>query len=71
MQHDKNALKQAKTSACSILRDWVKSQITMIEIGILSFKGAFLGQILLADGKTVLDRVAADSMLTFEGSDRG
>jgi hypothetical protein len=65
-QHDKNALEQAKISVCSILRDWVKSQITMIEIGILSFEGAFLGQILLADGKTVLDRVAADGVLKIE-----
>jgi hypothetical protein len=66
LQHDKNALEQAKISVCSILRDWVKSQITMIEIGILSFEGAFLGQILLADGKTVLDRVAADGVLKIE-----
>lgn len=66
VQHEKNALEQAKISVCSILRDWVKSQITMIEIGILSFEGAFLGQILLADGKTVLDRVAADGVLKIE-----
>jgi hypothetical protein len=67
-QHEKNALEQAKISVCSILRDWVKSQITMIEIGILSFEGAFLGQILLADGKTVLDHAAASGLLQVEGS---
>ena len=47
----------------SILRDWVKGQITAIETGVLSFEGAFLGQILLPSGKTVLETAEAHKML--------
>ncbi|MRW82951.1 hypothetical protein GJ698_02455 [Pseudoduganella sp. FT26W] len=66
-QHEKNALEQAKVSVCSILRDWVKSQVTMIEIGVLSFEGAFLGQLMLANGKSVLDHAAAVGLVQIEG----
>lgn len=64
--HERKALEQAKISVCSILRDWVKAQITLIEVGILSFEGAFLGQILLGSGRTVLDRVVADGVLKIQ-----
>jgi hypothetical protein len=57
LQHEQAALEQAKISVCSILRDWIKGQVTAIEVGILSFEGAFLGQIMLGNGKTVLDQV--------------
>lgn len=53
--HERNALDQAQISVCSILRDWIKGQVTAIEVGILTFEGAFLGQILLPSGKTVLE----------------
>lgn len=63
VQHETRALEQAKISVCSVLRDWIKSQVTLIEVGILTFEGAFLGQILLGDGKTVLDHVATTGLL--------
>jgi hypothetical protein len=47
----------------SILRDWIKGQITAIECGMLSFEGAFLGQIMLPDGQTVLERIERDNVL--------
>lgn len=53
---EKRALKQAEISVCSILRDWIKGQIMAIECGVLTFEGAFLGQILLANGRTLLDQ---------------
>jgi len=56
VEHERKALKQAEISVWSILRDWIKGQVTAIETGILSFEGAFLGQILLpSTGKTVLE----------------
>lgn len=55
--HEAKALKQAEISVCSILRDWLKGQVMAIETGVLTFEGAFLGQILLPSGKTVLDEV--------------
>lgn len=63
VQAEREALDQAQISVCSILRDWIKGQITAIEVGLLSFEGAFLGQILLPTGKTVLETVEAQKML--------
>jgi hypothetical protein len=57
-QHEAGAMDQAQISVCSVLRDWIKGQITAIEVGILTFEGAFLGQILLpSSGRTVLEVV--------------
>jgi hypothetical protein len=66
-QHSKKAMDQAKISVCSIVRDWIKAQITAIEVGMLSFEAAFLGQIQLADGRTVLDAAAAAGHIQLEG----
>ena len=62
-QHQRKALDIASVAVYSILRDWIKGQITAIETGILSFEGAFLGQILLGNGKSVLEHVAESKML--------
>ena len=61
--HERRALRQANISVYSILRDWIKGQVTAIEVGMLSFEGAFLGQIMLPTGETVLERVDASKML--------
>jgi hypothetical protein len=53
----------ASVAVYSILRDWIKGQITAIETGILTFEGAFLGQILLGNGQTVLEQVFESKML--------
>ncbi|MGE0334470.1 MAG: hypothetical protein AB7Q76_04205 [Gammaproteobacteria bacterium] len=58
-QHERKALDIASIAVYSILRDWIKGQVTAIETGILTFEGAFLGQILLPSGQTVLEHVAA------------
>lgn len=54
---EKKAMQIAGVAVYSILRDWIKGQIVAIETGVLSFEGAFLGQILLASGRTVLETV--------------
>ena len=59
----RKAMDIASIAIYSILRDWIKGQITAIETGILSFEGAFLGQILLGNGKTVLEHVAETNVL--------
>lgn len=61
--HERKALKIGQTAVYSILRDWIKGQVTAVEVGILSFEGAFLGQILLPNGETVLQRVEGAGML--------
>ena len=63
IQYHRKALAQAEIAVYSILRDWIKGQVTAIEVGMLSFEAAFLGQILLPNGQTVLDQVAATKIL--------
>jgi len=62
-QHQAKAMTIASTAVYSILRDWIKGQVMTIETGILSFEGAFLGQILLGNGQTVLEHVEQKEML--------
>lgn len=59
----RKAMDIASVAVYSILRDWIKGQITAIQAGILSFEGAFLGQILLGGGKTVLEHMEESGAL--------
>jgi hypothetical protein len=61
------SLKLGQTAVYSILRDWVKGQVTAIEVGMLSFESAFLGQLLLPSGQTVMERVAEEKLLQIGG----
>lgn len=60
---ERKAMDIASVAVYSILRDWIKGQITAIETGILSFEGAFLGQIMLPNGKTVMDHIEQQNLL--------
>jgi len=62
-EHDRAALAQGQIAVWSILRDWIKGQLTAIETGVLTFEGAFLGQILLPSGETVMERIETQKML--------
>lgn len=62
-EHERQALDIASTAVYSVLRDWIKGQITAIETGVLSFEGAFLGQILLSNGATVEQHIMASNLL--------
>ncbi len=63
VQHERKAMEIASVAVYSILRDWIKGQITAIETGVLTFEGAFLGQIMLPNGRTVLEAVRDIDML--------
>ena len=63
LEHERKAKTIAGIAVYSILRDWIKGQITAIETGVLSFEGAFLGQLLLANGQTVLEHAKAQKLL--------
>jgi len=67
VEHERRALDVASIAVYSILRDWIKGQVMAIETGILSFEGAFLAQMMLPNGKTVLDHVAEQKLLSKEG----
>ncbi|MFL1404234.1 hypothetical protein ACJO2E_02675 [Marinobacter sp. M1N3S26] len=68
-EHERQAYDKASVAVYSILRDWIKGQVMAIETGILSFEGAFLGQILLPDGQTVLDYAERQDLLPGPGGD--
>lgn len=62
--HERRALDIANVAVYSVIRDWIKGQVTAVETGILTFEGAFLGQILLPSGKTVFETVQQGNLLT-------
>jgi hypothetical protein len=62
-EHEEKAFKQAKISVCSILRDWIKGQVTAVECGIMTFDAAFMPHMLLPSGERVIDRVKANNLL--------
>jgi hypothetical protein len=62
--YEKRALEIGRIAVYSILRDWIKGQITAVETGILSFEGAFLGQIMLPSGETVMEHIEGQRLLT-------
>lgn len=66
-EHEQKARGIASVAVYSILRDWIKGQTMAIETGVLSFEGAFLGQILLPSGKTILEHATASKMLPAPG----
>lgn len=63
VEHEKKALEIGGTAVYSVLRDWIKGQITAVETGVLSFEAAFLGQILLSNGQTVMQHVESNKLL--------
>jgi hypothetical protein len=68
LDHEREAMRVANIAVYSILRDWIKGQVTAIDCGILSFEGAFLGQVMLPSGKTILQHVQ-DKKLLIGGPD--
>jgi hypothetical protein len=57
------AIEQARKSVCSVLRDWVKAQITAVEAGVMSFEAVFMPHMLLPSGERLIDKVKADNLL--------
>lgn len=62
-EHEAKALEIGQVAVYSVLRDWVKGQVTAIEIGIMSFDAAFLAHIMLPSGKRVIEELEAKKML--------
>jgi hypothetical protein len=62
-QWEKAALDQGLIAINSILRDWVKGQITAVECGMLSFESVFMPYLLLENGETLIDRISTMKLL--------
>ena len=57
------ALAQGHVAVNSVLRDWIKGQVTAVETGVLSFEAVFMPYMLTNDGRTVIERVAEANLL--------
>jgi hypothetical protein len=62
-EHEQKALQIGGTAVYSILRDWIKGQITAVEIGMMSFDAAFLAHLMLPSGDLVIERVQQQKLL--------
>jgi hypothetical protein len=62
-EHEEAALRQGHIAVNSILRDWIKGQVTAVECGILSFEAVFLPFMLTADGRPLVERIAEGGFL--------
>jgi len=61
--YQQKALERGRVAVCSVLRDWVKGQVTAVECGIMSFEAAFMPHMLLPTGERVVDRVEKMQLL--------
>lgn len=69
-EHNSRALTKGSLAVYSVLRDWVKGQVTAIEIGVLTFESAFLSHMLLPDGKRVIEAIQERKLLPEYKSER-
>jgi hypothetical protein len=65
-EYEKRAINIAEVAVWSILRDWLKGQLTAVAVGMVSFEGAFLGALLLKDGRTVMQAVESAGIIAIE-----
>lgn len=61
--YEQAALRQGHIAVNSILRDWIKGQVTAVETGILSFEAVFMPHMLTNDGRTLLERLPETNLL--------
>lgn len=62
-EHESRALEIGSIAVCSILRDWVKGQVTAIEVGMFTFEGAFLSHMMLPSGLSVIEYIEEQKLL--------
>lgn len=61
--YKRDALDRGLIAINSVLRDWVKGQITAVECGVLSFASVFLPYMIAADGRPLIEHIAASNLL--------
>jgi len=61
--YENDALDRGLVAINSILRDWVKGQVTAVECGVLSFAGVFLPYTLASDGRPLIEHIAEAKLL--------
>lgn len=63
LDYERRALAQGLVAVNSILRDWVKGQLTAVECGMMAFEAVFMPYMLGSDGRTLIEHVTAAKML--------
>lgn len=61
--YEQQALRQGHVAVNSILRDWIKGQMTAVECGILSFEAVFMPYMLTNDGRPLVERLSETDLL--------
>lgn len=54
-EHKRKAMEIAQMAVCSMLRDWVKAQVTAVESGLMSFEEVFMPHMLLPNGQRLIE----------------
>lgn len=63
VDYEQSALRQGQVAVNSILRDWIKGQVTAVECGILSFEAVFMPYMLTSDGRPLIERLKETELL--------
>lgn len=61
--HEQRALAQGFVAINSILRDWVKGQVTAVECGMMEFDAVFMPHMLAGDGRSIIEHIRSQNML--------
>lgn len=62
-EYEHTVVRRGLVAVNSILRDWVKGQVTAVECGILSFDAVFMPFMLLRDGRTLMENAELKKLL--------
>jgi hypothetical protein len=62
-EHEAQAVDQGLIAINSILRDWVKGQVTAVECGIMSFAAVFMPHMLAPDGRPLIEHIVSQGLL--------
>lgn len=62
-EHEAKAIEQGLIAINSILRDWVKGQVTAVECGVLSFSAVFMPHMIASDGRPMIEHMVTRGLL--------
>lgn len=61
--YERDVLERGVVAINSVLRDWVKGQVTAVECGVMSFTAVFFAHMIASDGRPLLAHVAEAKLL--------
>lgn len=62
-EHEAKALEIGSIAVFSILRDWIKAQVTAVETGLISFDEVFMAHVMLPNGQRLIEHARANKLL--------